>query len=130
MSKQPNDTAAWRRELDDIVEKEVNRRLEAATNGGTDEGVIPCSPPLPKPPPWIKCSDRLPELSGELNQSDQVLFFVAKAGICESSGVRYGHLWDCRGDKEWCEEDSQEGERHSMKSVTHWMPLPEPPEEE
>lgn len=61
---------------------------------------------------WIKCSERMPEAGiyvlALLNGSPQVLFFDPRINI-----------WD-------------DGDFHSFikpSNVTHWMPLPQPPEE-
>lgn len=67
---------------------------------------------------WIKCSDRLPPTSGS--------YLVLKPHSAYKHGIY-----------EWLqEEQSWEQEWHRKKRselkprtwVTHWMPLPEPPE--
>ena len=57
-------------------------------------------------PQWISVKDRLPE------DSSDVL-------IAWADGVSEG----CFCDERWCREGRM------LRSVTHWMPLPKPPEE-
>ena len=70
---------------------------------------------------WIPCSERLPDLiscKAGTAYSEKVIVWTAgrKAMVCVWDGkdwfVPYG-FWEVWG-----------------KDVTHWMPLPEPPEEE
>ncbi|EIF6763503.1 DUF551 domain-containing protein [Escherichia coli] len=63
------------------------------------------------PDGWISCSERMPE------ELDDVLVTDG-----EHVEVKWwnGHIWDC-----WAPRNSD----ISYKDVTHWMPLPEPPQE-
>lgn len=59
---------------------------------------------------WISVEDRLPEPNFEDTSSKWVLACVNHSGVFIDS---YNHKHG-----EWC---------INLKSVTHWMPLPEPP---
>lgn len=67
---------------------------------------------------WIKCSDRMPEFL------DDVLIF----GPYDGQAVAY---WNTKGfvPVGRPEGDSPGIEWWDRESVTHWMPLPEPPDE-
>lgn len=59
---------------------------------------------------WIKCDEQMPE------PQVKVLAFTAY-GVWVAF---YSKKYDCWDDGDW---------NDSLDSVTHWMPLPEPPEE-
>ena len=59
---------------------------------------------------WIKCSERMPEKLDDVLVTDGVYVEVKWWN---------GYIWDC-----WAPRNSD----ISYKDVTHWMPLPEPPE--
>lgn len=61
--------------------------------------------------PWIKCSDRLPEI-GDNYMSETVLVFYGEIGSININCMM-GDRWLLNSD-----------------DVTHWMPLPQPPEDE
>lgn len=66
---------------------------------------------------WIKCSDRYPEVGQEV---------LIRIPVCEKFNIenaRYSGYEQFIG--AWC---SVRGKGHSY-TVTHWMPLPEPPAE-
>lgn len=55
---------------------------------------------------WIKCSDRMP------NRNERVL--------CYNGEVLFESVWD---------EIWQDGQNYwELENVTHWMPLPQPPD--
>lgn len=65
---------------------------------------------LVKPPKWISVKDRLPEKGTDV---------IANSKICGVTPAFYdndGTYYDLNGD--------------GVRGVTHWMPLPEPPEVE
>lgn len=64
---------------------------------------------------WISVEDRLPEKSGDV--------LVCSRGYCLP--VPYSQRW-----KAFNASDYDDGTKHALNSVTHWMPLPEMPEEE
>lgn len=61
---------------------------------------------------WIKCSEKMPEIGVSVlavwNRGVQVLFVHSMTGMWDD-----GDYWSCIG----------------LDEVTHWMPLPQPPEE-
>ena len=67
---------------------------------------------------WIKCSERLP------NVGERVLMNVGKSVF---EGWHDGRIWVRYDD---FDESPASFEELMCKRVTHWMPLPEPPEEE
>lgn len=78
---------------------------------------------------WIPCSERLPEtpmLALDAYYTDDcLLVFAAETGWC---GMAY---YVRNGEDEWWEfADAQNKERIDWAEITHWMPLPEPPESE
>ncbi|OEM72430.1 Eaa protein [Escherichia coli] len=80
-----------------------------APNDVREQTAIPQVPVTPDG--WISCSERMPE------ELDDVLVTDG-----EHVEVKWwnGHIWDC-----WAPRNSD----ISYKDVTHWMPLPEPPQE-
>ncbi|HCR4030179.1 TPA: DUF551 domain-containing protein [Morganella morganii] len=62
---------------------------------------------------WIKCSERMPEESG------RYLCYVEEVNCLGKSHYQ----WNCSWNGECFRDDALSGR------VTHWMPLPQPPEE-
>lgn len=84
---------------------------EEAREGGTVRTLYtaPPAPVLRVPAGWIKCSERMPEEHQSTDYvSEEVLVFTSD-GEVEISFTDYGR-WNC------------------LELVTHWMPLPAPPE--
>ena len=84
---------------------------------------------------WISVKDRLPEM-GEHYQSEDVLVCIDyrpdDPDTTKDSYVSIDHVdFNCFG-QGWfsCERDDPRDGEPSPYFVTHWMPLPEPPEEE
>ena len=75
---------------------------------------------------WILCSERLPEYNG------QYLAFSASTGATNIRrfSIRKDAVSGSCGEKKnvWWEYDDEWGVLQVM-GITHWMPLPEPPEE-
>lgn len=69
---------------------------------------------------WISVKDRLPE------ESKNVLVYC-KGGYMSS--VSFSHMWKAFNHFD-SQGDPTEGDNHCFLDVTHWMPMPEPPEEE
>lgn len=70
---------------------------------------------------WIKCSDRLPEIIGGfdlLNRSKVVLVY----GKCYEEDKPYIFAGQILGDR-WYHADGV------CDQITHWQPLPEPPQD-
>ena len=85
-------------------------------------------------PQWISVKDRLPEM-GEHYQSEDVLVCIDyrpdDPDTTEDTYVSIDHVdFNCFGQGEFsCERDDPRDGEPSPYFVTHWMPLPEPPEE-
>ena len=69
---------------------------------------------------WIKCSSRMPE------DDDSVLVYSRKF---ETFSIAF-HMGKNRVMKEGWYVIEENGYAGNIRHVTHWMPLPEPPEEE
>ena len=76
---------------------------------------------------WIKCSDRMPD------EDTAVLIYAPKTrrhdvDICVAKFSR----WGCRANEPWWESMGSYGgdckNDFDSANVTHWMPLPSPPE--
>lgn len=61
---------------------------------------------------WIKCSDKMPDHDEVLAV---VVFDSGRRMTCAAYWVDYQNCWN------W------DGERIPVEHVTHWQPLPEPP---
>ena len=79
--------------------------------------VLPFSLPV-TPDGWISCSERMP------NDKQYVWCWGKSYGWTECD--TFEGYYDCSGNKWWAVTDN--GEEPASK-VTHWMPLPEPPQE-
>ncbi|MBA3145067.1 DUF551 domain-containing protein [Salmonella enterica] len=77
--------------------------------------VIPCG--------WISCSERMPDreyvLAGD---------FSGTHYLASIPNVQVGIYADWFDDEKPCWDDGDGNDLH-LKEVTHWMPLPEPPQE-
>ena len=78
---------------------------------------------------WIKCSDRLPfteeDLTkGKLSQFECIVTNGIEVGLCAFEGAIYK---TSEGDKRWTAWNSYGDIR--AYAITHWMPLPKPPED-
>ncbi|EFK9022077.1 TPA: DUF551 domain-containing protein [Escherichia coli] len=111
----------------DKAEVERGVRLHKACNFRADITPLYTAQPVPvTPDSWISCSERMPEM-GE--RQCYVLAADFKNNYPPSIpntqvGV-YGD-WFNDGKPTW---DDGDGEDLYLKEVTHWMPLPEPPQE-
>lgn len=79
--------------------------------------VLPFSLPV-TPDGWISCSERMP------NDKQYVWCWGKSYGWTECD--TFEGYYDCSRNKWWAVTD--DGEEPALK-VTHWMPLPEPPQE-
>lgn len=67
---------------------------------------------------WVPCAERMPE-------EDVMVLFVAQAQICVGYfRTEYGVRWDDLLRVDMCGDC----DHYSSEQITHWMPLPEPPE--
>ena len=62
---------------------------------------------------WIKCEDRLPEIGTEF------------LGYCDGDIDHYVRAEDCV----WNRNSSNQARDDLFEILSHWMPVPEPPEE-
>ncbi|EPA2369519.1 DUF551 domain-containing protein, partial [Escherichia coli] len=87
--------------------------------------VLPFSLPV-TPDGWISCSERMPEM-GERQCYVLAADFKNNypPNIPNTQVGVYGD-WFNDGNPTW---DDGDGEDLYLKEVTHWMPLPEPPQE-
>ncbi|EFF9330941.1 DUF551 domain-containing protein [Escherichia coli] len=108
---------------------EVERwvRLHKACNFRADITPLYTAQPVPvTPDAWISCSERMPEmgerqcyvLAADFKNNYQPSIPNTQVGV-------YGD-WFNDGKPTW---DDGGGEDLYLKEVTHWMPLPEPPQE-
>ncbi|EOU7269038.1 DUF551 domain-containing protein [Escherichia coli] len=108
---------------------EVERwvRLHKACNFRADITPLYTAQPVPvTPDAWISCSERMPEmgerqcyvLAADLKNNYPPNIPNTQVGV-------YGD-WFNDGNPTW---DDGDGEDLYLKEVTHWMPLPEPPQE-
>ncbi|HGF4314974.1 TPA: DUF551 domain-containing protein [Escherichia coli] len=100
---------------------EVERwvRLHKACNFRADITPLYTAQPVPVTPDgWISCSDRMP------NDKQYVWFFGESRGFAGRD--TFEGYYDWSRNKWWAVTDI--GEEPASK-VTHWMPLPEPPQE-
>lgn len=85
------------------------------------EAVIGNSPVIPCG--WISCSERMPDreyvLAGD---------FSGTHYLASIPNVQVGIYADWFDDEKPCWDDGDGNDLH-LKEVTHWMPLPEPPQE-
>lgn len=110
----------------------IQKWIDAHTDVDDTDGVglledvlweINAQPTLTPPNEWISVEDRLPE-----SIVNKVLVY------CENGYIGYGHYEKYQGEETWYNLES--GEPFSSWSlqnclpykVTHWMPLPKPPE--
>lgn len=81
-------------------------------------------------PRWISVEERLPECiapSYERDMSKAVLLYTPKDGRIY---IGWYAKEDWRGRKVWFIATAMTGRQTLTKKVTHWMPLPEAPEED
>ncbi|EIT4384507.1 DUF551 domain-containing protein [Escherichia coli] len=108
---------------------EVERwvRLHKACNFRADITPLYTAQPVPvTPDAWINCSERMPEM-GERQCYVLAADFKNNypPNIPNTQVGVYGD-WFNDGNPTW---DDGDGEDLYLKEVTHWMPLPEPPQE-
>lgn len=70
---------------------------------------------------WISIEDRLPE-------ADQNVLLYVDYSVYETITMFVGHLLERDGHHHWAPYDWN-GLGFNFDDITHWMPLPEPPEE-
>lgn len=117
MNNFPAMTAAQRQEMVNWLEEGIACRDEYGFSGNVLKSMqialaaltSPPAPVLRLPDGWIKCSERMPE-------SDDLRCMV----YCRDSVIRTA--FTSHGD--W----AMNGKYYDRGYVTHWMPLPSPPE--
>ena len=90
------------------------------------QDILEAEDPTPTPQnEWVRVEERLPE-----SIVNKVLVY------CENGYIGYGHYEKYQGEETWYNLESGEPfaswnlENCSPYKVTHWMPLPNPPERE
>ncbi|EEJ0059552.1 DUF551 domain-containing protein [Salmonella enterica subsp. enterica] len=96
--------------------------LAKAIRKGPDMSEFAGSSPV-IPDGWISCSERMPDreyvLAGD---------FSGTHYLASIPNVQVGIYADWFDDEKHCWDDGDGNDLH-LKEVTHWMPLPEPPQE-
>ena len=67
-------------------------------------------------PQWIKAEERLPE------RNNEVLIYLPEYDIVEMAAL---FSYPSMNSREWVQNE----DAYKLNEVSHWMPLPEPPEE-
>ena len=82
-------------------------------------------------PSWIPVSERLPEKDGKFLAHRIICGVVSTMSVVGfARNGKKVHEYDLRKHKNvWYEYDSEVG-YYPLTTVTHWMPLPEPPKED
>lgn len=102
--------------------KGVNKGLNIARSAMRNPDAIPTLTPQNE---WVSVEERLPK-----SIVNKVLVY------CENGYIGYGHYEKYQGEETWYNLESGEPfaswnlENCSPYKVTHWMPLPNPPERE
>ena len=83
---------------------------------------------------WISVKDRLPEMSEHYRSEDVLVCIDYRQDDPDTTEDTYVSIdyvaFNCFGQGEFsCERDDPRDGEPSPYFVTHWMPLPEPPEE-
>lgn len=78
------------------------------------------------PDSWISCSDRMPEMGERQCYALAADFKNNYPPHIPNTQVGVYGDWFNDGDPTWVDGD---GEDLYLKEVTHWIPLPEPPQE-
>lgn len=74
---------------------------------------------------WIPCSERLPEKDGVYLAANAYIGWIAIYSFAKEKKI--SGLWGLQKDVWW--RLNREWGIQRMDGITHWMPLPEPPEE-
>ncbi|EAW1743314.1 DUF551 domain-containing protein [Salmonella enterica subsp. enterica] len=97
------------------LRERIARTVRAAMLQAGNSPVIPGG--------WISCSERMPDreyvLAGD---------FSGTHYLASIPNVQVGIYADWFDDEKPCWDDGDGNDLH-LKEVTHWMPLPEPPQE-
>ena len=78
-------------------------------------------------PEWISVKDRLPEIEFEDNQHQASIMVLATT--CGGILFGYFYIYKYNGTWEFVSYD-EDMDFDRCVTVTHWMPLPEPPKED
>ncbi|EFM2884671.1 DUF551 domain-containing protein [Salmonella enterica subsp. enterica serovar Typhimurium] len=97
------------------LREQIARTVRAAIIQAGNSPVIPDG--------WISCSERMPDreyvLAGD---------FSGTHYLASIPNVQVGIYADWFDDEKPCWDDGDGNDLH-LKEVTHWMPIPEPPQE-
>lgn len=75
---------------------------------------------------WISVADRLPETDGKNTSDYNVLVYIPKRGGCRQHGIYVGSFWGLKTESSEWMVWSWGYYEHPV--ITHWMPLPAPPD--
>ena len=104
----------------DALMEELEREVELADDWKTAHEIANCVKYAPTVSGWISVKNRLPPIY-------QMVLITGKNSAGGSFGVIKGsydgHNYN------WYRDDIGQYVNHRGETVTHWMPLPEPPKE-
>ena len=108
-----------------IITRVSEHTAEISGNRRAEYKIIKVNPVRPTMDnTWIPCSERLPETDGQYLVANKATGWIGVYNFSRVKNFPYfgpqGNAW-WRLDDDWYPQSC---------NVTHWMPLPEPPEEE
>ena len=77
---------------------------------------------------WISVGDRMPELRGEFGLNQVIVAYSVGSGSMKTGYAIYRQWLGAKTEKGRAPRFEDASGRTFSWRVTHWMPLPEPPE--
>lgn len=99
----------------DELHAEISKWPDSVMYKDWVQSAIATAPTVPAYEQWINVKDRLPEVQKE------VLIYLPEYDIVEMAEL---FLYASMNLKEWVQNE----DAYKLNEVSHWMPLPEPPE--